>query len=214
MARLTAFLVWALAAASAVFWGLRVFSQPLAVPAHAQPVAASVGSPAAVARLLAGPAEGAARAAPPAESARFRLLGVMAPPEGRSGGVALISVDGKPPRAVRPGATVAEGLVLQQLGPRSARFGPAGGEAAFTLELPPLPAPQTGRLPPPDLEGNGGGAARTPPPRPPAVPPAGGPPGAGVPPPQEQGAPQAPPQGGEPVPEEPAEEEPSHRGPA
>lgn len=148
MARLSAFLVWALAAASAVFWGLRVFSQPLAVPPHAQPVMPAAGSPAAVARMLAPAAAASAAAVPSAASARFRLLGVMAPRPGGRGGVALLSIDGQPPRAYRPGAVVEGELLLQQLGPRSASFGPAGAAAAFTLELPALPPPQTGVLPP------------------------------------------------------------------
>lgn len=149
MARLTAFLVWALVAASAVFWGLRVFARPLTAPPHVQPVATSSGSPAAVVRMLAAGPAAPASAPPPAASARFRLLGVMAPREaGRAGGVALISIDGQPPRAYRPGAVVESDLVLQQLGPRSATFGPAGGAGAFTLELPELPPPQTGVLPP------------------------------------------------------------------
>ncbi|WP_205665227.1 hypothetical protein [Caldimonas tepidiphila] len=202
MARLTAFLVWALAAATAVFWGLRVFSQPLAVPAHAQPVAAAGGSPAAVERLFAPePSAAASAAAPPAASTRFKLLGVMAPREGGRGGVALISVDGQPPRAYRPGAEVGEGYVVQRLGQRSATLGPAGGggDGGFTLELPPLPQPQTGTLPAADgLATNRPGSTGRPAPAN-----AGGAPQPGV-----------SPQPGEQPAEQPAEEEPSHRRPS
>lgn len=215
MARLTAFLVWALAAASAVFWGLRVFSPPLAVPAHAQPVATAAGSPAAVARMFARAPDAAAPVeAPPEASSRFRLLGVMAPREGREGGVALISVDGRPPRAYRSGAAVAEGFVLQQLGPRSARLAAAGGDSAFTLELPALPAAQTGTLPDanaPEGATPGAGAAVQRPATPEAISRLPGAPPAGQPAPPPPAAGQPP----QPAPEEPAaEEEPSHRRPS
>jgi general secretion pathway protein C len=147
VSRLLAFVLWALAAASAVYWGLRLTASPLAVPSQAMPVVAQVGSPGAVVRMLGGgrsPTD-PAQSAPPPESSRFRLLGVMAPPEGRSGpGVALLSIDGKPPRAYALGSVVEGELTLQALGQRSATFGRGSGGAAFTLELPPLPPPQTG----------------------------------------------------------------------
>ncbi|HWP18491.1 MAG TPA: hypothetical protein VNO84_05150 [Burkholderiaceae bacterium] len=150
LARLFTFAVWALAAGSAAFWALRLAASPLPVPAQAAPVTAQLGSQAAVLRMLgAPPAEGDAPAAPPPESARFKLLGVMAPREGAAGpGVALVSVDDKPPRAVALGAPVDGDLVLKELGHRRAAFGRADGPVSFTLELPELPPPRTGSLPP------------------------------------------------------------------
>lgn len=150
-AKLGAFVVWALAAASAVFWALRLGSSPLPVPAHAGTAVASSGSAASAARLLGGSARAAGPAGAPAPSAlssRFRLVGLMAPAAGRAGpGVALIAVDDKTPRAYAVGSAVEGDLVLQTLEHRSAAIGPRDAPPAFTLELPPLPAPQTGTLP-------------------------------------------------------------------
>lgn len=150
-AKLGAFVVWALAAASAVFWALRLGSSPLPVPPHAGTVVAqSSGSAASVLRLLGGGPRpsGPAAPAPSALSSRFKLLGLMAPAPGSAGpGVALIAVDGKTPRAYTVGSAVDGELVLLSLGHRSAALGPRDGPAALTLELPPLPAAQTGTLP-------------------------------------------------------------------
>ena len=175
VSRLLAFVVWALAAGGAVFWTLRLAAQPLPVPPQAMPVVGQVGSPGAVVRMLGGgraPAEQAA-AAPPPESSRFRLIGVMAPREGSQGsGVALLSIDGKPPRAYALGSAVEGDLVLQGLAQRSATFARGANGPAFTLELPPLPPPQTG-MPqglPPDQ-----GISAVPPPPPPPPPPGNAP---------------------------------------
>ena len=195
-----------------MFWGLRVFSRPLEMPAHAQPVSTSAGSPAAVARLFASaPGAPASAVAPPAASARFKLVGVMAPRSAGSGGVALISVDGQPPRAYRPGAVVTDDVVVQQLGQRSARLGAPQGGASFTLELPALPAAQTGNLP--NANGVASPVTRMAPASPPGMPrPAAGPPQsapASVPPPAQPPAqPEQAPEGAPPA------EEPSHRRPS
>lgn len=167
VSRLLAFVVWALAAGGLVFWALRLAAEPLPVPPQAMPVVGQVGSPGAVVRMLGGgraPAEQVATAPPP-ESSRFRLIGVMAPHEGSGGsGVALLSIDGKPPRAYALGAAIEGDLVLQALGHRSATFARGTNGPAFTLELPPLPPPQTGMLEglPPDQ-----GVSVAPPPSPP-----------------------------------------------
>ena len=174
LSRLLAFVLWALAAGGLVFWALRLSAEPLPVPPQAMPVVGQVGSPGAVVRMLGGgrvPAEQVA-AAPPPESTRFRLIGVMAPREGSTGpGVALLSIDGKPPRAYALGSAVEGDLMLQALGQRSATFGRGTAGAAFTLELPPLPPPQTGVPPqlPPD---QGVSMPAPPPPPPPSVMPA------------------------------------------
>ncbi|MDE2607105.1 MAG: general secretion pathway protein C [Burkholderiales bacterium] len=138
-ARGTAFLLWALAAASAAFWALRLGGggPVTSLPAEPPRPVASV-DPAALARLLGGvPSASAPAAAAPSLASRFRLLGVVAGV--RSGeGAAVIAVDGKPPRPYRVGATIDEGVVLQSVRGRQAVLGApgAGGQALVTLELP------------------------------------------------------------------------------
>ena len=128
--------LWALAAASAVFWALRLSApaDALAPPAATTRLAAEA-DPAAVARLLgAVPAANAATVTPEAAS-RFALSGVVA--YGTTQGAALISIDGKPPRPWRVGAQLGDGFVLQSVGPRSATLGASVDAApAFTLQLP------------------------------------------------------------------------------
>lgn len=145
-ARLSAFVIWALVAASATFWGLRLFSHGPATPAHAVSAGESVVARGDLTRLLGAPPVSAA-AAPPAISSRFKLAGVMAPKAPATEGVALIAVDGKLPRAFRVGAAVDGELVLQSVSLRTAAIGPAQGTPAVVLELPPLPPPATGTLP-------------------------------------------------------------------
>lgn len=131
--------LWALAAASAVFWGLRLMapSDAIAPPPVASAPAVAV-DPALVARLLgAVPAHEAAVAAPEAAS-RFALLGIIADTDQQ--GAALIAVDGKPPRPFRVGAKVVDGYVLQSVTTRAAAFGASVDSAtAFTLQLPTRP---------------------------------------------------------------------------
>lgn len=137
--RLGTLVLWAVAGASTVYWGLRLSSRPagLSAPASApQPV---VPDAQALARLL-GAVPTAAVAAPAAAS-RFVLVGVLAG-TASGGGAALIAVDGKPAKPYRVGATVDQGLVLQSLSRRQARLGPAvDGEATMALDMP-LKKPQ------------------------------------------------------------------------
>ncbi len=170
--RTLTFLVWAAVAGAAVFWGAKLLAKPLPLPpqaALAAPAAAGGVAVADLARLLgAEPVVVVAAAAPPPpEASRFQLLGVVAPKGGRVAdasryGVALIALDGKPPRAYRVGASFDGGLVLQQVQARSVAIGPAGGPASLTLELPALPPPATG-MPPSAAPGFGGPAAGLPP---------------------------------------------------
>ncbi len=129
--------VWALAAASLVYWGLRMASgrgvdEPVPVTS-ASPTAID---PIAVARVL-----GAATpvAAPQVSLAsRFSLHGVVAGSPG--GGAALIAIDGKPARPFRVGSEVEEGLFLQSAAARQATLGATrNGPAIVTLDMPPLP---------------------------------------------------------------------------
>ncbi|MCK6417263.1 MAG: general secretion pathway protein C [Giesbergeria sp.] len=134
--RLGTLAVWALAAASAAYWGLRLTARPPGMPAPTAapaPVAADVQ---AMARLLGAVTAQAPQAAAAPVSSRFALVGVLAGQQGGSG-AALIAVDGKPAKPYRVGATVDAGLVLQSLGPRQARLG-AGqeGVTTVTLEMP------------------------------------------------------------------------------
>jgi general secretion pathway protein C len=173
LARLTAFAVWALVAATVVFWGLRMVVQPQAVPAFAVPVGDSAALRGDLSRLLGATAtapSAAPAAAAPELASRFKLLGVMASPQHEGAGYALIAVDAKPARAYPVGASLDGDIVLQSVSLRSAAIGPARGGAALTLEVPPLPAAATGTLPP-ATEGlrYGAGAAPAQPSPPPAA---------------------------------------------
>jgi general secretion pathway protein C len=150
--RAFAFGLWAAVAASAVFWGLKLFVKPLETPAFAS-VAATAASPRGdLSRLLgADVVPVAAVAAPEApEQDRFELIGVVAPRPGTAPGqgVALIAVDGKAPRAYRVGAVIDGDTVLQRVDPRGASLGPRGGDALVSLDLPP-PAPAATGVPQP-----------------------------------------------------------------
>lgn len=149
LARLSAFLVWLLVAASATFWGLRLFVTAPAAPAQTLAVADSAPAGAELDRLLgAAPVEASPSVQVPAASSRFQLTGVMAPRTAGGPGIALLTVDGKMPRAFQVGARVDGEMVLQSVSLRSASIGPAQGAPAIVLELPPLPAPATGVMPP------------------------------------------------------------------
>jgi general secretion pathway protein C len=130
------FLLWALVAGSAVYWGLKMSARSAAAPAA--PVVArtpAAPDPAALARLL-GASPAATVAAPaPSLASRFTLVGVVASKSQQ--GAALISVDGKPPKPFRVGTAIDEGLVLQSVqGRRAVLAESAGGPAVLTLELP------------------------------------------------------------------------------
>ena len=131
--RLTTLAIWALAAASAAYWGLRLSAGAPGSAAPAVSSATVAPDAQAMARLL-----GAVVAPVPvaAASSRFALVGVLA---GRhsGGGAALIAVDGKPAKPYRVGSAIDTGLVLQSLGPRQAHLGASvAGPASLTLEMP------------------------------------------------------------------------------
>ena len=162
-ARLSAFVIWALVAATAVFWGLRLWTRPAEAPPYTVPVGDVAVARGDLSRLLgATPAAAAAVAATPEVASRFRLIGIMAPKAAAASaqpgqGVALIAVDGKPPKAFVVGSSLDTNLVLQSVSLRTAAIGPPQGAAAVTLELPPLVAAATGSLP-----ALGAGAPRNP----------------------------------------------------
>jgi general secretion pathway protein C len=132
------FVLWALVAASAVFWGLKMSARSSVIPPAAVAARAPApADPAAVARLLgATPETATAAPAAPSLASRLALTGVVA--SRSQHGAALISVDGKPAKPFRVGAMVEEGVVLQSVADRRAVLAAsATGPALVTLELPP-----------------------------------------------------------------------------
>lgn len=154
-ARLSAFVIWSLVAATAVFWALRLSARPLQAPAYAVAVGKSVPIRGDLTRLFgAAPIVAVTPESVPEASSRFKLVGVMAPRASLAAsgyGLALIAVDGKPARAYAVGSRLDSDLVLQSVSMRSASLGPAQGNRSVLLELPVLPAPATGVLPAPGI---------------------------------------------------------------
>ena len=174
MARWWAFSVWALVAASAAAWGLKLFVGSPAAPPQTQVIAPSAALRGDLTRVFGADAPAALAEAPPepAASSRFQLVGVIAPRAGHGAGqgLALIAVDGKPARAYRIGAAVEGETVLQSVRARGASLGPRGGLATVALEMAPLPAAASGTLPAPDSSGNPGGNPGAAPPARPGLP--------------------------------------------
>ncbi|WP_343066298.1 type II secretion system protein N [Diaphorobacter ruginosibacter] len=129
------FILWFLAMACVVFWGLRLSAGPQGSSAPGMPPAPSVVDVQALMRLLGG-TEVVVATTPKAAPTRYTLVGVLAGM--RSGhGAALIEVDGKPAKPFRVGAEVADGLVVQSLGRREAHLGATvDGPASLTLQMP------------------------------------------------------------------------------
>ncbi len=138
--RLVTCLLWALAAASAVYWGVGDPTQ--AVILHIATSPAFTGDASArqvgMARLLgAQPMAPAAEGPGPAE--RFALLGVISSLAGQ--GAALIAADGKPARPFVVGAEIAPGYLLKAVGPREAMLADGlNAPVRATLSLPPQAA--------------------------------------------------------------------------
>ena len=150
-------LIWGLAAASVVFWAMRLVTTTAPIPEGTR---LAMNGPLAggdLSRLLGAPrVEAIPVAAPgPAAASRFRLTGIVSTNNSRSHdggrrgpGVALISIDGAPVRAYRVGDALDSQFSLWSVALRSARIGdPSGtGTEAFVLELPAPAAPATGTL--------------------------------------------------------------------
>jgi len=169
LARWWAFGIWALVAGSALFWGLRVFVQAPTAPRETVVAQVSAGMRGDLTRLFGAEPVPVAAANEPelAADSRFQLIGVVSPRSGRAAneGLALIAVDGKPPKAFRVGAVVEGNTVLQSVRARGATLGPrrtTGGSGSdsngssavsatasgtITLEIAPLPVAATGLLP-------------------------------------------------------------------
>jgi general secretion pathway protein C len=144
--RLTSLLIWAAVAASVVYWALQLSVRATPVPGGAQVANAAPPPAGNLARLLgAVPVQAVVQEAAVPTDARFRLLGVVAPRPGGSGGLALISIDGKPARAVSVGREVEPGLRLLTVNHRQAELGAARGTPGMVLALPPLAEANRGR---------------------------------------------------------------------
>jgi general secretion pathway protein C len=168
-----AFVIWAAVAASAVFWLLRLGSSSPTAPAHTVAVGTNAPARGDLTRVFGAPPAATAPTttlpSEPALASRFKLLGVAAPKEGGDEvGLALIAVDGKPPRGFKVGAVIDGNLVLQSVHARGASLGPSGAGPAVSLELPALPGAIGGARP-------GAAVPPMPMPMPAAFPPGGGP---------------------------------------
>jgi general secretion pathway protein C len=137
MPRLSAFVIALLLAASVVFWVMRwpVRESGPALPLPAARDELPAASATLVARLLGqGDVTAEATAAPSAAS-RFQLTGIIASGSGR--GVALVSIDGKPPKPYHEGSKLEEGWMLQSVEPRRIALAPdAKAPVGLRLELP------------------------------------------------------------------------------
>lgn len=130
-------LVWAVAAGSGTLWALRLSGSGDA--GDVAPPATLVSTPPVDTTLVAkalgawGAPTSPKAPALPANASRFTLQGVILGADGQ--GVAVISTDGKPAKAVRVGSKLDQGVVLSAVHARSAELtGDAG--PSFTLELP------------------------------------------------------------------------------
>jgi general secretion pathway protein C len=152
LVRLGSFVVWALVAASAVFWGLRLAGASSATPAPIVALSDVNVSPDAAARFWGRPATEpriAMAAVPrPDVSARFKLAGVAAPRFAGQAGLAVIAVDGRPPRVYRVGASVDGDLMLRNVSARAATLSSSrdasNPQTSFVLEVPAQGAPAQG----------------------------------------------------------------------
>ena len=148
---LSAALLWAAAAASAVAWGLEFWpgdGKPLAPSvsqlantAPAGPQATDIGKVLGANQAVTAPAPAA-----PDLASRLALIGIAKSGDHQS--VALIAVDGQAAKPFARGAEVLPGLVLQNVNMQQALLG-AGihGPAQLQLSMPLRPAPATGVMP-------------------------------------------------------------------
>lgn len=148
--RLLTLSTWALVAGSAVAYGLRLWpgSAPSQAPLAVSNPAEAAWSPEALQRLMGAAPQ--AEAVLPSDT-RYSLLGVAAPradAQQSQQGVALLSVDGAPPRAVRVGQWVDGQTQLIRVSARGADLG-RDGVARVHLPLQGAPDAATGSLPAP-----------------------------------------------------------------
>jgi general secretion pathway protein C len=138
MPRLAAFMVGLLLAASVVFWVLRwpVRDSGREVPLAAADEVLAPADAKTIARWLGAQAAPDSSPVPDAAS-RFKLTGIIAS-AGREQSVALVSIDGKPPKPYHVGSQLEEGLMLQSVAQRHvALAADAKAPVRLQLELPP-----------------------------------------------------------------------------
>lgn len=134
--RIVTFVISALAVASVVYWGLKVWVRPASLVAPAvvqQP--ASFDSQTIVQALGGGASPAVAMVTAAPAVSRFGLVGVVA---GRlRAGAALISVDGQEPKPVRVGMLVDNEMVLESVNGRQAvLISSTGTSQKLVLEMP------------------------------------------------------------------------------
>lgn len=147
--RWTGFFIWALVAASTAFWGIRIFAATRPVPLGAQAPMAAIPPAGPMERLFGAVVVPTAQVAPShPESERFQLVGVIASRNDADpkSGLAIVTIDGQPARPWHVGATLDGNTTLLAVAKRTADFGPVGGPATFTLQLPEPAAAETGTL--------------------------------------------------------------------
>lgn len=148
VARLLSFGVWAVVAATTVFWGLRLATRPQPLPPQAAVAVSGLPQGGDLTRLFGAPPPPVVEAAPaaPPPDARFKLLGVVAPAAGQHAGLALLAVDGRPARALAPGERVDGDWTLRSIAHRRVELTPAAGGPSMVLELPVLAEAARGTL--------------------------------------------------------------------
>jgi len=150
--RLLTFAVWALVAASALFWGLKLFVHASGLPASAQMAGRALPLVGALDKVLGTVVVAASDEESPADtgSGQYRLLGVVAPRGAAAStqGVALIAIGEQPAKAWRTGAVIEGDTVLLSVGKRSAQLGPRGGPVTTELTLPEPSVASNSNLPP------------------------------------------------------------------
>jgi general secretion pathway protein C len=137
-ARLAAFALALLLAASVVFWIMRwpVRETVRDLPLPAAQVDLPAPSATVLARLLGVGSTAAENVVAPDAASRFRLIGTVGLGAGQ--GVALVSIDGKPPKPYRVGSVLEEGLMLQSVEPRRVALASGTqGPVLFRLDLAP-----------------------------------------------------------------------------
>lgn len=137
-ARLVTLVLWTLAAASVVAWGLRLSAPASGRVYTAAPPALPAPDAQAIGRLLGAVSAAPSQALTPAAASRFALMGVLAGKNGSSG-AALIAVGGEPARTFRIGAAVDGDLLLQSIGPRGVELGVSGAAPSLRLAFPERP---------------------------------------------------------------------------
>ncbi len=134
--------VWAALGASAVAWGLAMWSQdprPLAnTVAGTEPALPQVQA-AGMAKMLGDTSAASLSQTTSVPAAtNMNLVGVAIKQQRNA--FAVISIDSQPPQPFQVGATVSPGLVLQAVTPNQARLGETmKSPTLITLELPKLP---------------------------------------------------------------------------